>query len=139
MCLKSTAGNPNTAIPPMSFMNPVNRIQGHQMSVILDLTIFPMDQGVSVSRFVAPVIAMIRDSGHDYRLSAMGTQIETETRPEALDFINQAQTLLDGFGCERIYVVAKFDIRQGPLGRLSGKIESIRERIGDLNETGEFS
>ncbi|EXJ14662.1 MTH1187 family thiamine-binding protein [Imhoffiella purpurea] len=109
------------------------------MSVILDLTIFPMDQGVSVSRFVAPVIAMIRDSGFAHRLSPMGTQIETETLREALDLIDQAQALLDGFGCERVYVVAKFDIRQGPLGRLSGKIASIREHIGDVEEGAEFS
>ncbi|EGV32193.1 protein of unknown function DUF77 [Thiorhodococcus drewsii AZ1] len=103
------------------------------MSVILDLTIFPMDQGVSVSRFVAPVIGMIRDSGHTYQLSPMGTQIETDTLPEALDIINRAQCLLDEFGCKRIYVVSKFDIREGPLGRLTGKIDSIRAHIGDVD------
>ena len=47
------------------------------MSVLLDLSIFPVDQGVSVSRFVAPVIAMIRDSGHDYRLSECVNENET--------------------------------------------------------------
>jgi uncharacterized protein YqgV (UPF0045/DUF77 family) len=49
------------------------------MSVLLDLSIFPVDRGAGVSAFVAPVIAMIRDSGHDYRLSPMGTIVETDT------------------------------------------------------------
>lgn len=102
------------------------------MSVLLDLSIFPMDQGVSVSRFVAPVIAMIRDSGHDYRLSPMGTVVETATLEEALGLIGRAQSLLDALGCERVYAAAKFDIRRGPLGRLSGKLESVRRQIGTV-------
>ena len=85
------------------------------MSVILDLAIFPTDQGVSVSAFVAPVIAMIRDSGHAYRLSPMGTAVETATLPEALDLIARAQSLLDERSCARVYAIAKFDICQGPL------------------------
>ncbi len=101
------------------------------MSVILDLTIFPLDQGGSVSRFVAPIVAMIRDSGLDYRLSPMGTTVETETLPEALNLIAEAQSLLDGMDCERVYVIAKFDIRRCPKGRLSGKIDSIKARIGE--------
>jgi uncharacterized protein (TIGR00106 family) len=102
------------------------------MSVLLDLSIFPVDQSVSVSHFVAPVIAMIRDSGFEYRLSPMGTIVETPTLPEALDLIARAQVILDGLGCERVYATAKFDIRRGPAGRLSGKIESIRHKIGEV-------
>ncbi len=103
------------------------------MSVILDLAIFPTDQGASVSGFVAPVIAMIRDSGHAYHLSPMGTAVETATLPEALELIARAQSLLDERGCSRVYAIAKFDIRQGALGRLNGKIEAIHERIGDVH------
>jgi uncharacterized protein (TIGR00106 family) len=102
------------------------------MSVLLDLSIFPVDQGVSVSRFVAPVIAMIRDSGHDYRLSPMGTVVETETLAESLRLIERAEGILDALGCERMYATARFDIRRGPLGRLSGKIESVRQQIGHV-------
>ncbi|MBK1724725.1 MTH1187 family thiamine-binding protein [Thiocystis violacea] len=104
------------------------------MSVILDLTVFPTDQGASVSRFVAPIVAMIRDTGLDYRLSPMGTQVETATLPEALDLIARAQGLLDEQGCERVYIVAKFDIRKGPPGRLSGKIQSVEGRIGAVRQ-----
>lgn len=103
------------------------------MSVLLDLSLFPTDQGSSLSHFVAPVIAMIRDSGHPYRLGPMGTVVETETMDEALDIIARAERLLDERGCERVYVTAKFDVRRGATGRLSAKIDAVREKIGDLN------
>ncbi len=102
------------------------------MSVLLDLSIFPMDQGASVSRFVAPVIAMIRDSGHAYRLSPMGTVVETATVGEALELVERAHAVLDALGCDRVYAAAKLDIRRGPLGRLAGKIESVRQQIGEV-------
>ncbi|MBN2887053.1 MAG: thiamine-binding protein [Chromatiaceae bacterium] len=102
------------------------------MSVLLDLSIFPLDQGLSLSGYVAPVIGMLRDSGHPYRPSPMGTTVETTSLAEALALIEKAQAILDGFGCERIYVVAKFDIRQGPPGRLETKLDAVRERIGAL-------
>ena len=102
------------------------------MSVLLDLSIFPLDQGVSVSRFVAPVVAMIRDSGHDYRLSAMRTIVETGTLEESLELIERAQGIMDALGCERMYVTARFDIRRGPLGRVSGRITSVRQQIGEV-------
>ena len=100
------------------------------MSVILDLALFPTDQGVSVSRYVAPVVAMIRDSGYDYRLSPMGTQVETETLAQTLELIAQAHAILDAMGSERVYAVVKLDSRKGPLGRLSGKLEAVQRRIG---------
>lgn len=102
------------------------------MSVLLELTIFPLDQGVSLSRFVAPIIAMLRDSAHPYQPSPMGTTVETETLPEALALIERAQALLDEVGCERVYIVAKFDVRQGPPGRLTAKLDAVREQVGAL-------
>jgi uncharacterized protein (TIGR00106 family) len=102
------------------------------MSVLLDLSIFPVDRGAGVSGFVAPVIAMIRDSGHDYRLSPMGTVVETDTLPEALAMIERAYEILDALGCERVYATAKLDIRPGQTGRMEGKVESVRRQIGEV-------
>jgi uncharacterized protein (TIGR00106 family) len=102
------------------------------MSVLLDLSIFPVDRGSGVSAFVAPVLAMIRDSGHDYRLSPMGTVVETETLPEALALLERAYEILDALGCERVYATAKLDIRKGQGGRMDGKVESVRRQIGQV-------
>lgn len=100
------------------------------MSVLLDLSIFPTDQGESVSAFVAPVVALIRDSGHPYRLSAMATVVETVNLEQALDLIARANEVLTGLGCGRVYASARFDIRPGPLGRLGAKVEAVHRQIG---------
>jgi uncharacterized protein (TIGR00106 family) len=102
------------------------------MSVLLDLSIFPVDRGAGVSAFVAPVIAMIRDSGHDYRLSPMGTIVETDTLADALALIERAYDILDRLGSERVYATAKLDIRKGQGGRMEGKVESVRRHIGEV-------
>ena len=46
------------------------------MSVIVELSIFPMDKGVSVSPYVARAIRIIENSGLSYELNPMGTSIE---------------------------------------------------------------
>ena len=102
------------------------------VSVLLDLSIFPLDQGESLGSFVAPVVAMIRDSGHPYRLGPMGTQVETLDLESALALIARAQHLLRERGCRRVYATAKFDIREGPMGRLEAKVARIGDQIGDL-------
>lgn len=101
------------------------------MSVLLDLGIFPMDQGASVGAFVAPVVAMIRASGHPYQLGAMGTLVETEDLESALALIGRAHQVLAARGCRRVYATAKLDMRDGPLGRLEAKVARVSALLGD--------
>ncbi len=101
------------------------------MSVLLDLGIFPMDQGASVGAFVAPVVAMIRASGHPYQLGAMGTLVETEDLESALALIGRAHQVLAAQGCRRVYATAKLDMRDGPLGRLEAKVVRVSALLGD--------
>ncbi|OQX31117.1 MAG: hypothetical protein B0D96_06455 [Candidatus Sedimenticola endophacoides] len=102
------------------------------MSVLLEFSMFPTDQGESVSHYVSQVIAMIRDSGVDYRLTPMGTIIETDTLAEATDLVQRAYAVLDAAGCNRVYSSLKLDIRKGRDGRLRGKLDSVREKIGEV-------
>jgi len=100
------------------------------VSVLLEFSIFPTDKGESVSTHVSEVIRMIRDSGIDYRLTPMGTVIETEDLSEALSVVERAARILEDRDCRRIYSTIKLDIRIGKGGRLEQKIRSVREKIG---------
>jgi len=102
------------------------------MSVLMEFSMFPTDKGESVSQYVSEVIRMIRESGLKYRLTPMGTVIETGTMEEALEMLGKAHTLLDKES-RRIYCSAKFDIRKGGSGRLDGKIASIEGKIGKVS------
>lgn len=102
------------------------------MSVLIEFSIFPLDQGVSLSAPVSQVIAMLRDSGVAYQLTAMGTLVETDTLEDALGLIARAHTLLQAQGCERIYASIRIDSRNGPRGRLQGKPAAVAARIGPV-------
>lgn len=99
------------------------------MSVLVDLSIFPIGEGEHLSRYVAPVVQLIRDSGHAYQLTAMGTLLETETLSQALGLVERAQELLSEAGCERVYATLKLDVRTGPVGRLGQKTASVEARL----------
>jgi len=101
------------------------------MSVLLEFAMFPTDKGESVSSDVSEVIAMIRDSGVNYKLSAMGTIIETDTLAEALEIVQKSNDIL-AINSNRIYSSIKLDIRKNTKNRLETKIQSIQNKIGDV-------
>jgi uncharacterized protein (TIGR00106 family) len=103
------------------------------MSVLLEFSIFPMDQGESVSTYVSQVVKLIRESGVSYQLTPMGTIIETETLDQALALVNQSSERLQALGAKRIYSSIKLDIRHGDMGRLAGKIKSVEGKIGNVS------
>ncbi|HSW67836.1 MAG TPA: MTH1187 family thiamine-binding protein [Bacteroidales bacterium] len=103
------------------------------MSVLLEFAMFPTDKGESVSEYVSKVIEMIRNSGVPYKLTAMGTIIETETLAEALDIVKNAYLILEPHS-KRVYCSLKMDIRRDKSSRLEGKIRSIEDKIGRVSQ-----
>ncbi|MDF1550943.1 MAG: thiamine-binding protein [Bacteroidales bacterium] len=103
------------------------------MSVLMEFAMFPTDKGSSVSSEVSKIIEMIRNSGHSYKLGAMGTTIETETLSEALEVLNKSYIILEPHS-DRVYCSVKFDIRAGKMGRIQKKLSSIEEKIGKVEK-----
>jgi uncharacterized protein (TIGR00106 family) len=103
------------------------------MSVLFEFAMFPTDKGESASPYVSRIIKMIRESNATYKLTPMGTVVETETMSEALDLIHKAYSELEP-DCKRIYSTVKFDIRKGPKGRMEQKIRSIENKIGEVKQ-----
>jgi len=99
------------------------------MSVLLEFSMFPTSnecvEGSSVSKHVSKVIDAIDKSGASYRLTPMGTVIETETMKEALAIVELAYKQLED--CERVYSSLKFDIRKNTKNRLKTKIASVEK------------
>lgn len=103
------------------------------MSVLMEFAMFPTDKGDSVSEYVSQIIKLIRESGYDYKLTAMGTIVETETMEEALSIINLSYQVLDPLS-NRVYSSVNFDIRKGKSDRLNKKVEAIESKIGKVNQ-----
>ncbi|MBK7141004.1 MAG: MTH1187 family thiamine-binding protein [bacterium] len=97
--------------------------------MLFQLTMFPTDKrGDSVSADVAKVIDIIDRSGLPYRLTAMSTIVEGEWEP-VMRVINKARLMLRR-NHSRIYISITIDDRKGAKGRLTGKIESVKKRLG---------
>jgi uncharacterized protein (TIGR00106 family) len=103
------------------------------MSVLLNFAMFPTDKGRSVSKYVAKIIELIRESGVPYKLNPMGTTIETETMEEALDIVNRAYLALEPHA-DRIYSTISIDVRKEEMGRMNRKIDSIENEIGKVSQ-----
>ncbi|QOP41218.1 MTH1187 family thiamine-binding protein [Sulfurimonas marina] len=101
------------------------------MSVLLEFAMFPTSdncrEGSSVSKQVAKIIDAIDKSGVTYKLTPMGTIVETQTMREALDVIELAYEQVKD--CERVYSSLKFDIRHNSDDRLTTKIKSVETHL----------
>ncbi len=100
------------------------------MSVIIDLSVFPMDkEGPSLSPYVARVINVIKSSGLSYKLGPMGTAIEGEW-DEVMKVVDACYKELEP-DCHRIYLNMKADIRRGRQNGMSGKVDSVKQKLAD--------
>ena len=103
------------------------------MSVLIEFSMFPIGQAETLSAEISEIIAMIRDSGYAYKLTAMGTIIETENIREALELVEKSYEILAALDCRRVYASIKMDIRSGQTSRMSRKIHSVEGRIGKVD------
>ena len=95
---------------------------------LMEFSIIPMDQGASVSPFVARCVDIVDRSGLDYRLHAMGTIVEGDMEP-LLKILQQSFEVLQS-DSDRISCSVKFDYRRGCEGRLAGKVASVEAKVG---------
>lgn len=101
------------------------------MSVLLEYAMFPTDKGDSVSEFVSKIIKMVHISGYPYKLTAMGTIIETNTIEEATNIINKSYSILEPYS-NRVYATFTMDIQKNKNNRILSKIKSIEDKIGEV-------
>ncbi|MBI3839394.1 MAG: MTH1187 family thiamine-binding protein [Planctomycetia bacterium] len=95
---------------------------------LLEFSITPLGVGESVSKYVARCVDIIDKSGLDYRLHAMGTEVEGDVGP-LLDLLTRCVEAL-AVDCDRVSVSAKLDYRKGHPGALAAKVASIEKRLG---------
>ena len=101
--------------------------------VLLEFSIAPLEQGSSVSQYVARSLEIIAASGLDYRLHAMGTIIEGEI-DQVLHVLRQCFDALAA-DCDRITCTAKLDYRRGHRGRLDAKVASVQQKVASPLKT----
>ncbi|UCF09278.1 MAG: MTH1187 family thiamine-binding protein [Thermoplasmata archaeon] len=96
--------------------------------MLAEFTIFPIGEGVSLSKYVARSLELIDASGLPYKINPMGTVVEGEW-DEVLDLIKKCHhAILED--TERVSCTIKIDDRKGKKGALDSKIKSVEEKVG---------
>jgi len=96
--------------------------------MVVDFSIMPVGKGESLSGHVAEAIKLVVESGLPVNVGPMATTVEGEW-DEVMDLIKNCRNkLLETV--DRVYLVIKVDDRKGHKGCITGKIESIEEKLG---------
>ena len=96
--------------------------------VLLEFSMWPMDQGESLSPYVARSLDIIDKSGLPYKLTPMGTVIEGEW-DQVMAVVNACFATMKA-DCHRIHTHISMDYRAGKSGRLDSKIASVEGKVG---------
>jgi uncharacterized protein (TIGR00106 family) len=96
--------------------------------VLLEFSMWPLNQGESVGTYVARSLDIIDKSGLPYQLTPMGTILEGEWS-EVMAVVTACFEAMRP-QCSRIETSIKIDYRSGPGGRLTSKVESVQATLG---------
>ena len=96
--------------------------------LLAEFSIWPMDKGESVSRYVARAVEIIDKSGLPYRLGPLGTCVEGDY--DAVMSVIRACHEALAKDCRRIACTIKMDWRDGHDNMLESKIESVEKELG---------
>jgi|TARA_B100001079_G_scaffold61662_1_gene52308 uncharacterized protein (TIGR00106 family) len=96
--------------------------------MIVEFSIIPIDkEGKSLSEYIAKTINIIKKSGLQYELHAMGTIVEGDAE-EVFDLIKKCHLNMTRFS-DRVYTSINIDDRKGATGRLEGKVVSVENKL----------
>lgn len=93
------------------------------MNVIVELAMFPMDKGISVSPYVRRVLDVIKKSGVTHSTAPMGTCLEGSWK-EVMAVVDQCYEEL-AKDCDRIYMTIKCDCRRNREQGMKSKLKSV--------------
>ena len=99
--------------------------------ITADLCIIPMGiEETGLGEYVAKAVQIIEESGLNYQLTAMGTQIESNDLKKLYAVCESVQEAIFEMGAPRVYTVLKIDDRRDKENRtLKEKIKSVENRM----------
>lgn len=96
--------------------------------MLAEFTIFPIGEGVSLSKYVSRSLDIIDKSGLSYRINPMGTVVEGEW-DEVMELIKKCHMAI-GEDTQRVSTTIKIDDRKGVKNALDRKIKSVEDKVG---------
>lgn len=96
--------------------------------MLVEFSITPIDKdGENLSEYIAKTINIIKETGLQYELHAMGTIVEGDAE-EVFELIKKCHLNMTRFS-DRVSTSIKIDDRKGATGRLKGKTASVENKL----------
>jgi uncharacterized protein (TIGR00106 family) len=96
--------------------------------MLAELSVFPLDKGAEgLSAYVAESIRIIKDSGLEYEMHALGTLIEGPS-DKVFEVIRACHDNMTRHSA-RVATTVKIDDRRGAEGRIRGKVKSVEDKL----------
>ncbi|MCX8084690.1 MAG: MTH1187 family thiamine-binding protein [Calditerrivibrio sp.] len=99
------------------------------MSAMCIFSVTPLGKEESVSKYVAKVVKVVKDSGLKWQLTPMGTIIEGEDLQVVFKVIDEGVRQLEE--CNRISITIKIDYKKDRKSGMQEKVESVMEKLNN--------
>ena len=95
--------------------------------MIAQLSVYPLGEGTSLSRFVKKGVAIIEESGYHYEIGGMGTTIEVPDLDALCELVKQVHSAHVAEGARRVVIDLKVDDRRDKKGTIEAKKSAVRK------------
>jgi len=90
-------------------------------------SVTPLGKEESVSKYVAKVVNVVKNSGLKWQLTPMGTIIEGKDLSEVFKVIDEGVKQLDD--CNRLSIAIKIDYRKNRESGLESKVNAVLSKL----------
>lgn len=96
--------------------------------MLASFSVVPVGVGEALSEHVAKIVAIIDESGLEYRLGAMQTTVEGDPE-DVVELIMECHRAMRGVA-DRVLTSITIDDREGAVSRLTGKVADVEKVLG---------
>ena len=94
-------------------------------TIIAQLSITPIGEGTSVSRYVNITLNAIREEGVHFIVGPMATTLEVESLDELFRVVKKAHDAVINAGAKRVVIDLKIDNRLNKTASMESKLKAI--------------
>jgi len=94
--------------------------------ILAQLSVFPVGEGTSLSRFVKKGVKVIKESGYTYEIGGMSTAIEVPDLDALFNLVKKVHQAHVEEGGQRILIDLKVDDRRDKDATINSKRNSVK-------------
>jgi len=94
--------------------------------MIAQLSVYPIGEGTSLSRFVKKGVAVVERSGYKYEIGGMSTSIEVPDLDALFSLVKEVHAAHVAEGARRVTIDLKVDDRRDKEATIESKKKSVR-------------